>query len=223
MRQGAVQSRLQITRPLDALAIGAECPRHRGVIASQRDADLMPFKTLVKRLPTSPETFVVQDYCQGPDVVARRSFDFHASQTERAISRDIDDGLIRMGQFRAHRSRRGPAHRAGAAETDEAVGEQRLVMMRDIGTGHAGIMQQNRITAIEAIGQIPTGAMGFIGTSSEVSRWFQESSHCFLSSLISSATIPFIPLRHPLSFCMPCWSSVCKNSFRSESITRSAA
>src|SRR5262245_34516391 len=103
MRQGATQSRLQITRPLDTLAISAERPRHRGVIASQRNADLMPFETLVKRLPTSTETFVVQDYGQGPNVVACRSFDFHPSQTEGAISRDIDDGLIRMGQFRAHR------------------------------------------------------------------------------------------------------------------------
>src|SRR5215475_4213593 len=168
MRQGAVQSRLQITRPLDALAIGAECPRHRGVIASQRDADLMPFKTLVKRLPTSTETFVVQNYCQGPDVVACRSFDLHASQTEGAISRDIDHGFVGMGQFRAHRGGRGPAHRAGAAKTDEAVGEKRLVMVRDIGTGHAGIVQQNRIASIEAIGQIPTGAIGihrdFVGS-----------------------------------------------------------
>src|SRR5262249_11992220 len=117
MRQGAAQSRLQIARLLDALPISAECPRHRGVIASQRDADLMPFKTLVKRLPTSTETFVVQDYCQGPDVVACRSFDLHASQTEGAISRDIDDGFVGMGQFRAHRGRRGPAHRTGAAKT----------------------------------------------------------------------------------------------------------
>src|SRR5215471_18018257 len=140
MRQRAAQSRLQIPWLLNAFAVGAECPRHRGVIASQRDANLMPFKTLVKRLPTSTETFVVQDYGQGPNVVACRSFDFHASQTEGAISRDIDDGFIRMGQFRAHRSRRGPAHRASAAETDEAVGEKRLVMVRDIGTGHAGIV-----------------------------------------------------------------------------------
>src|SRR5215475_5644808 len=98
MRQGAVQSRLQTTRMLDALAIGAECSRHRGVIASQRDADLMPFKTLVKRLPAGTETFVVQDYSQGPNVVACRSFDLHAGQTEGAISRDIDDGLIGIGQ-----------------------------------------------------------------------------------------------------------------------------
>src|SRR5262245_35748374 len=85
MRQGAAQSRLQITRLLDALAIGAECPRHRGVVASQRDADLMPFETLVKRLPTGTETFVVQNYCQSSDAVACRSFDFHPGQTEGAI------------------------------------------------------------------------------------------------------------------------------------------
>jgi hypothetical protein len=95
MRQGATQSRLQIMRTLDALTISAECPRHRGVIASQLDADLMPFKALVQRLPTSTETFVVQDYGQGRDVVACRSFDFHSSQTERAISGDIDDAAER--------------------------------------------------------------------------------------------------------------------------------
>src|SRR5262245_6520869 len=137
MRQGAAQSRLQITRLLDALAIGAECPRHRGVVASQRDADLVPFETLVKRLPAGTETFVVQNYSHGPNVIACRGFDLHSGQTEGAISGDIHDGLIGMGQFHAHRSRRGPAHRAGAAETDETVGEKRLVMVRDISTGHA--------------------------------------------------------------------------------------
>src|SRR4030095_3899084 len=159
MRQRAVQSRLQITRLLDALAIGAERPRHRCVIASQRDADLVSFETLVKRLPAGTETFVVQNYRQGPDVVASRRLDLHAGQTEGAISRDIDDGLIGMGQFRAHGRGRGPAHGAVPAETDKAVGKQRLVMVRDIGASYAGVMQENRVVAIEAVGQVPTGTV----------------------------------------------------------------
>ena len=123
----------------------------------------MPFETLMKRLPTGAETFVVQNHCQGPNVVTRGSLDLHAGQTEGAVPRDIDHGLIRMGQFRAHGRGCRPAHRAGAAEADEAVGKQRLVMVRDIGARHAGVVQQNRIAAIEAVGQVPTSAVGIYG------------------------------------------------------------
>src|SRR4029434_960944 len=155
--------RRTLTRLPEALSIGAERPRHRCVIASQRDADLVSFETLVKRLPAGTETFVVQNYRQGPNVVASRRLDLHAGQTEGAISRDIDDGLIGMGQFRAHGRRRGPAHGAGSPETNEAVWKQRLVVVRDIGPRHTGVVQENRIAAIEAVGQVPTGAVRIYG------------------------------------------------------------
>src|SRR5262245_2102606 len=141
MRQGAVQSRLQITRPLDALAIGAECPRHRGVIASQRDADLMPFKTLVKRLPTSTETFVVQDY-----VKVRMSL--RAAVSISMPVKPKEPSPVTLTTVLSGWASFAPI----AAGVDQPI----------------ALVPPNRMPAIEAIGQVPTRAVGiyrnFVGS-----------------------------------------------------------
>jgi hypothetical protein len=83
----------------------------------------VPFETFVERLPAGAKALVVQNYRQGSYVVASRSFDFHPCQTERTVAGYVNNRLLGMGELRAHRRRRGPAHGAGSAETDEAVGE----------------------------------------------------------------------------------------------------
>ena len=62
MGQGTLQRRLQFLRLGDALAECAQRPRHAGVVAAQRDADLMAFEALVQSLAAGAETFIVEDH-----------------------------------------------------------------------------------------------------------------------------------------------------------------
>ena len=128
-RQRAIHGAGQCLRLHDLLAVRSERARQRRVVALQGHAELVPFEAIMQRLAAGAETLVVENHGQCPDVVARGSLNFHPRKPKGTVAGNVHDGFVGMGELGPHCRGHRPAHRAGAAEADEAGREQSFIMM----------------------------------------------------------------------------------------------
>src|SRR6185437_15568003 len=155
----ALDRRLDLAGIGDALAIAAERPRHRRVVAGDVGRAVF-LRGDRHHLELDRHREIVKQDRQDGDALAHRGLEIHPREADRRVAPQVDAELFRLRELGAHREAEPHAELRRLAPADIAHRLGRHPERRDLVARAAGVMRDDGVLRIDRVHQLPDDAVG---------------------------------------------------------------